>query len=225
VLPGFYAQERISGVPASIVFVAAKGRAVPLGLSRQLIGEAAFGASGHRYCGNVLASADDDVLTERVMRSSMALARCVTERFGLVGLNGIDFIVHDDEPYIIEVNPRWCSSMELVERQYGVSIFAAHVAACAGGELPAFDLTHARQPRSVLGKAIVFATADLVAGDTPSWLAEDWVRDVPKPGERMTAGQPICTVFAEGDEVDRCIAELKARAHSIVERCPAQTSS
>ena len=55
VLPGFYAQERIDGVPASIVFVAARGRAVPLGISRQLIGDAAFGASGYRYCGNVLA--------------------------------------------------------------------------------------------------------------------------------------------------------------------------
>lgn len=215
VLPGFYAQERISGIPASIVFVAAGGRAVPLGLSRQLIGEAAFGASGHRYCGNVLTSADDEVLTDRVMQSAISLAGCVTEQFGLVGLNGIDFIVRDEVPYAIEVNPRWCSSMELVERQYGVSIFGVHAAACVSGALPAFDLTRARQSPSVVGKAIVFAREDVVAGETRAWLGDDSVRDVPKPGERLAAGQPVCTVFAEGESTGACLEALKARGQDI----------
>src|SRR5262249_5425397 len=38
---GSYLQEFIVGVPASIVFVAAGGRSVPLGLCRQLIGDEA----------------------------------------------------------------------------------------------------------------------------------------------------------------------------------------
>jgi uncharacterized protein len=218
VLKGFYAQECIGGVPASIVFVAARGRAVPLGISRQLIGDAAFGASGYRYCGNLLASADDDVMTERVVELLIALARHVTEQFGLIGLNGIDCLVHDEVPYAIEVNPRWCSSMELVERQYGVSIFGVHAAACEDGVLPDFDLSSARRIRSVLGKAIVFAPSDIRVGDTRSWLSDDSVRDVPKPGEHLTAGQPICTVFANAAGVEQCLEQLKTRAQSIVNR-------
>jgi len=213
--PGFYAQERISGVPASIVFVAAGGRAVPLGISRQLIGEAAFGASGYRYCGNVLAPADDDVLTDTVVDSAIALASCVTEHFGLVGLNGIDYIVRDELPYAIEVNPRWTSSMELVERHYGVSMFGVHAAACQDGVLPSFDL-RARRGHSVSGKAIVFAPEDITAGDTRSWLGDEMVRDVPQPGERMTTGQPICTVFANAAGVAPCVEQLEARAGSIL---------
>ena len=218
VLPGFYAQERIGGAPASIVFVAARGRAVPLGISRQLIGDAAFGASGYRYCGNMLASADDEVITERVVESLIALASNVTEQFGLIGLNGIDCLVCDEVPYAIEVNPRWCSSMELVERQYGVSIFGVHAAACVDGELPDFDLSSARRIRSVLGKAIVFAREDAVVEDTRAWLGDEMVRDIPKPGEPLTKGQPICTVFAEGPDIDACLARLKERAQSIVNR-------
>lgn len=225
VLPGFYAQERIDGVPASIVFVAARGRAVPLGISRQLIGDAAFGASGYRYCGNVLASADDEVITERVVESLIALARNVTEQFGLLGLNGIDCLVCDEVPYAIEVNPRWCSSMELVERQYGVSIFGVHAAACVDGVLPDFDLSSARRIRSVLGKAIVFAREDGVVDDTRAWLGDETVRDVPKPGEPLTKGQPICTVFAEEPDINACLARLKERAQSIVSRCSSETSS
>jgi uncharacterized protein len=225
VSPGFYAQERIGGVPASIVFVAARGQAVPLGISRQLIGDAAFGASGYRYCGNVLASADDDVFTDRVVESLIALADNVTEQFGLIGLNGIDCIVRDEVPYAIEVNPRWCSSMELVERQYGMSMFGVHAAACMVGELPAFEPSHMRPIGSVIGKAIVFASADLVASDTRSWLSDETVRDIPKPREHVTKGQPICTVFADGPGVSACVARLKERAQSIVSRCSSETSS
>ena len=209
---GHYAQELIGGVPASIVFVAAAGRAVPLGMSRQLIGDDAFGASGYRYCGNVLAPADDDLLTDRLVQAATALATCVTEQFGLIGLNGIDCIVSDEVPYVIEVNPRWCSSMELVERHYGVSMFGVHAAACVDGVLPAFDLVHARRDRAAFGKAILFAREDLAVGDTRAWLEDETIRDIPKPGERIAAGHPVCTVFAEGEGTERCLARLRQRA-------------
>jgi predicted ATP-grasp superfamily ATP-dependent carboligase len=215
VTSGSYAQERISGIPASIVFVAAGGRAVPLGVTRQLIGDPTFGASGYRYCGNLLASADDDVCTNDVVESLIAMASCVTEQFALVGLNGIDCIVHDRVPYVIEVNPRWCSSMELVERQCGVSMFGVHAAACADGTLPASDLSLARRTGPVIGKAIVFAPADVVAGDTRPLLEDRDVRDIPKPGERLSNGQPICTVFAEGTSAEACLGTLRTRAHDI----------
>jgi predicted ATP-grasp superfamily ATP-dependent carboligase len=197
------------------VFVAARGRAVVLGLSRQLIGDMAFGAAGFRYCGNVLTSADDEVIGDRVVELAHRLANQVSDTFGLVGLNGIDYIVHGDVPYAIEVNPRWCSSMELVERHYGVSMFGVHAAACVDGVLPAFDLMRMRVGKAVIGKAIVFANTEVVAGDTRAWLADDTVRDVPKPGERIPAGQPICTVFADGGSAGDCLGALKKRAHDL----------
>jgi predicted ATP-grasp superfamily ATP-dependent carboligase len=67
----------------------------------------------------------------------------------------------------------------------------------------------------VPGKAIVFARSDVVVGDTRSWLGDETVRDVPKPGEQFTRGQPICTVFAEGESSAECLQALKRRAHEI----------
>jgi uncharacterized protein len=212
---GYYAQERIAGVPASVVFVAARGQAVPVAISRQLIGDEAFGVSGYRYCGNVLASTDDEVFSERVVELLMALSREVTKQFGLIGLNGIDCVVKDEVPYVIEVNPRWCASMELVERQYGMSMFGAHAAACVDGVLPSFELARVHQTGSVLGKAIVFAQEDVVAVDTRAWLGDETVRDIPKPGEPLARGQPICTVFAEGENSGACLEALKRRAHDV----------
>jgi len=205
---GCYLQEFIEGAPGSVVFVAAGGRAVALGVSRQLIGEESFGASGYRYCGNILLAAgrDDDLVD-----GACAVAAAVCEEFSLVGVNGIDFVATRGIPYAIEVNPRWCASMELVERAFGLSVFGAHAAACRDGVLPDFDLGRARRVDAV-GKAVVFARHDVTVGDTRAWLADADVRDVPHSGARIRAGRPVCTVFANARDETECHASLVRRA-------------
>jgi predicted ATP-grasp superfamily ATP-dependent carboligase len=214
-----YLQEFIDGTPGSIVFVAAGRRAVPLGISRQLIGEPAFGSLGYRYCGSMLVPAGDPQFLEdeRLAKRACELARAVVEEFDLVGVNGIDFIARDAVPYAVEVNPRWSASMEVVERAYGVSVFGAHAAACRAGSLPDFDLASARRGARAFGKAIVFANRDLVVGDTRAWLADADVRDVPRPGDRIQAGSPVCTVFADGFHSADCHDALVRRAEWIYE--------
>ena len=51
--------------------MAAGGRAVPLGITRQLVGEAAFGATGFQYCGNMLGGG---LFEDAVMDRAAALA-------------------------------------------------------------------------------------------------------------------------------------------------------
>jgi predicted ATP-grasp superfamily ATP-dependent carboligase len=211
---GCYLQELVNGTPGSVVFVASGGRAVPIGVSRQLIGDPTFGAAGYRYCGSILAGAGDTDDAALVARAG-ALARAVAEEFGVVGVNGIDFVARDGVPYAIEVNPRWCASMELVERAYGLSVFEAHAAACASGVLPEFDLLRARRGAAAVGKAVVFARRDVAVGDTGKWLADASVRDVPHPGERIQAGRAVCTVFAAGRDAASCHAALARRAERV----------
>lgn len=191
-------QERIPGTPGSIVF-AADGRSVcPLAFTRQLVSQ------DFRYIGNILVPPIDEATT---------LAEIVTREFGLVGVNGIDFIVNDGRPIPIEVNPRYTAAMELAERLYGISIARAHAEACAG-KLPDF----APEPRrTTVGKAIVYAKTTTVMGDTTSWLADSSVRDIPMPGSRIAAGRPICTVFAEARTVAECEAALRRRTLSTAE--------
>ena len=208
---GHYLQQQIAGIPGSIVFVATEGRAIPLGVSRQLVGDAAFGASGYRYCGSIL-DADDAVFgaEARVFSRACALAEAAAEAFDLVGVNGIDFVASDDDAYPIEINPRWSSSMELVERSSGTSVFAAHAAACAGDLSPSNSA--ASHFAGALGKAIVFARRDVTIGDTRAWLDDPDVRDVPHSGDRIRAGRPVCTVFASAASASACHAALVERA-------------
>jgi predicted ATP-grasp superfamily ATP-dependent carboligase len=221
--PGCYLQELVDGTPGSVVFVAAGGRAVPLGVSRQLIGEPAFGAAGYRYCGNILAAAGDAQFArdEALVNAACALTRAVAEEFHVVGVNGIDFVASGGVPYAVEVNPRWSASMELVEQAYDHSVFGAHAAACVAGSLPAFDLVQARRGAGAVGKAVVFARRDGAVGDTRPWLEDASVRDVPRPGERICAGRPVCTVFAAGRDGAACHAALVRRAERVYEKLAA----
>jgi len=209
--PGELVKERARGTLASAVFLADGARAHVLGTSHQLAGEAELGGRGFRYCGSIYPleppPAHAPWLEERVR----CLAEAVTAAFGLRGVNGIDFILRGDELLVLELNPRFPASAELMERATGVSIFAAHAAACAG-ELPG------RAPSQVAGawgKAIVYAREDVVTRDTKPWLDRPDVRDVPFPGERIPVGSPVCTVFARGANAAECRARLIAAARAI----------
>jgi predicted ATP-grasp superfamily ATP-dependent carboligase len=206
-----YLQERIAGVTGSVVFAADGRRVAVLGLSRQLVGERAFGATGFRYCGSLLVSRGEPLFERQaeLMARAAALATATTEAFGLRGVNGIDFIARGGVPYPIEVNPRYSASMELVERATGLCLFAIHVDACAG-RLAAPVGAVAR----TYGKAIIYARHDLVVDDPASWT-EAPLADLPHRHERIARGRPICTAFASARHAAECHRALARAAAQI----------
>jgi predicted ATP-grasp superfamily ATP-dependent carboligase len=114
-------------------------------------------------------------------------ARAVCSRlaaaFGLRGHFGVDFIWDGERAWTLEVNPRPTASLEVIEAAHGTAA----------------------------GKAVVFATEDVVVGDSERWL-ERGVRDVPHPGERIAAGRPVCTVVATAATPDEVVAGLEREA-------------
>jgi len=210
-----FLQQHIGGQPGSLVFVADGTHAVPFAFSRQLVGEPEFGASGFGYCGSILVPAKSATFPNgrALFETAVAIADTLTRELRLVGVNGIDFIARDGTPFVTEVNPRYTASMELAERAFGFSVFAAHVGGCDGVS-PCFDLESARRDSAVevFGKAVVFAKRTTVVGDTRAWLDDPTVRDVPHPGERIPRGSPVCTIFARGSSDTACHAALVRRA-------------
>jgi predicted ATP-grasp superfamily ATP-dependent carboligase len=226
-----FLQERILGPVGSIAFVSDGQRALPFALSRQLVGDPAFGASGYRYCGSILAPDALAPVTQlpAILERATELAQALTEELALVGLNCLDFVLRCDTrsrpaapiaptPYPIELNPRHSASMELAERAYGYSVFTAHALACQRAPLPPFDLarTLATDARAI-GKAILFAPRTVMMPDTRPWLSDPCISDIPHPGELIPRGRPICTIFAEGRDTAECYAGLVRRARKLYE--------
>jgi uncharacterized protein len=197
---GTVAQERIDGVACSAAAVGDGVDAVVLGVTEQLVGARAFGVRGFRWCGNV---APPRVPTAALLEQARAICSCLASAFALRGLFGVDLVWDGERAWTIEVNPRPTASLEVMQQD---GLFDAHLRACAG-ELPRIDAA----PDAAAGKAVLFATEDVVIGDSERWL-ERGIRDVPHPGERIAAGRPICTVVAAAATPEAVLAQLEGQA-------------
>lgn len=211
--PRHLLQQFLAGVPGSAVFVADGREAVLLGWSEQLHAPNTF-----RYGGNLFPLEAPPATIEELRR----LAQALTGKFGLVGLNGIDFVLQGSRPAVLEVNPRYSGSMELVERATGTSMFGLHLRACRGllppATPPETDGRAGARPE-FHGKKIVYARRNVTAAASLRWL-ERGVRDVPHPGDTIGKGRPICTVLASGPSREQCLAALQAEEAEILASCP-----
>ena len=209
--PGTIVQERIDGLPCSAAAVGDGTGAVVLGITEQLVGRRAFGVRGHRWCGNVVPPRLPAAERGALLAQARAICSSLAGAFELRGLFGVDVMWDGERAWTLEVNPRPTASLEAIEAAHGTAVFDAHLRGCAG-DLPPAAIEDGR----AAGKAVLFATEDVVVGDSERWLANG-VRDVPHPGERIAAGRPICTVVATAttpDEVLDALEELAARVRS-----------
>jgi len=215
---GFYLQEFKPGISCSASFIADGKNCLVIGLSEQLAGVPEFGAEGFCYAGNIFPlhfpGGNGQKRLAGVLERVNSIAALLTLEFSLKGLNGMDFIVDgENEVHLLEVNPRYSGSMELIEQSLGVNLFRLHLAAVRG-QLPAFVPDPQQGKKLFYGKAIIYAEADAVMPDTRSW-PEKGVRDVPFPGDAIAGGQPVCTVFAVGNSRDECFRKLRQQARSL----------
>ncbi|HEV8200914.1 MAG TPA: ATP-grasp domain-containing protein [Candidatus Polarisedimenticolia bacterium] len=208
--PGEDLQERLDGVPGSVAFVANGREARLLGATEQLIREP------FRYAGNIAAPIETQLPPSERATLERAAA-VVTARFGLRGLNGLDYILTPDGPAFLEVNPRFTASMEILEALAGASYFDLHLMALKGRLPPPgpFTLRHpGRTKVDWMGKAILYAEGAVEAPD-PGVLEPLGVRDRPHRGERFEAGQPLCTLIVAAPGRDACLAALREREREV----------
>jgi predicted ATP-grasp superfamily ATP-dependent carboligase len=131
-----------------------------------------------------------DISFDAAVRLEKA-ARRLASALSLTGLNSADFMVHGDDFWIVEINPRPGATLDIFEiAGPGASLFSLHMAACTGdpiAEVPRLDGAKA--------SAICYAARDVEAPDLFEW--PDWSADRPNAGLAIKAGEPLCTVHAD----------------------------
>jgi predicted ATP-grasp superfamily ATP-dependent carboligase len=217
--PGFMLQEYIPGKPCSASIVANGKDCTVVGVSEQLVGMQKFGSQGFRYCGNLLpipetmAADTGRLILDKVRR----LAGFLTKDYGLVGLNGIDFILNGDQIYFTEVNPRYTASMEIIEIAYELPMFHLHMQSILDGKLPEFNLEAELKRGKAFGKGYIYAERDVMVPDTGKWSIED-IHDIPLSGEKIRKGGPVCTILAGRSTVEDTLSEMMNRAQELKEQ-------
>ncbi len=203
-------QRYIKGVPASASFIADGLNSVVIGLSAQLIGLNELGAEGFTWCGNILPIPLSKPAYNFLLKKIEKYISLLSAHFKLKGACGIDFIIGGEwperpEPYIVEVNPRYTASMELVEEAYGLNVYSLHVMGDEG-KLPAFSIAE-QNDKSFYGKGIVFARSDIEIKNTDGW-SQRGIRDIPFKGDNIIEGHPVCTIMVKSKTYKECLLNL-----------------
>jgi predicted ATP-grasp superfamily ATP-dependent carboligase len=215
----WYLQEYIEGEPRSAVYAGVGPEAHLLGVTRQLVGETWLNAAPFCYCGSIGPLQPTPPVHRSLARLGKALVQSerVTTANRVRGVFGVDFILRDQVPWPVEVNPRYTASVEVLEYARRIPAMAWH--------RRGFD-PRAPVPRDpvigatedVVGKAILFARAPLVFPADGPWT-ETLKRpppveeppafaDIPSVGEPIKARRPILTFFARAVSEAACLDAL-----------------
>lgn len=201
---GLVAQDFIAGKPASVSVIGNGHGARAVAVNEQLVGAKWAGASDFRYVGNITP-------LECPHCGIAEMAERIIAGLGLLGSNGVDFLLTEMGPVVVEVNPRFQGSLDTVEMATGINIFQSHLEAFAG-VLP-------RRPRAhcTAGRAIIYADRDLdICKDLRDF--GDWIADIPRTGSQITEKDPILSILAKGRNRCEVLALLMQRAAKLGER-------
>lgn len=219
--PQQYFQRLIQGVPVSAAFLVDEATVTFLGSSLQRMAGPSFSPTEFLYGGSI----GPLPLSTHEQQRWERLGCCLTDEYDLRGLIGVDAVVADNELYVLEVNPRYTASMEVLERASDMAFVPAHITACRDelgqGVGPHFD--RAKQGR-LCGKAVIYAPCDIHMSQAFSDELSDMNRnelrfvDIPQIGNQILAQHPLLTVLADGSSVEDVQRQLDDRSRQIRER-------
>lgn len=215
-----YYQEYIEGESYAVLYTGDGRLAHWHGVTRQLVGESWLNAAAFHYCGSLgPVSFKDIFLSDALAEMGDQLAA----RFRLRGLFGVDGVVRDHFFYAVEVNPRYTASVEVLEYAQNWPALTFHREGCGMAEQ---KCSWKAPPQNLcVGKAILFARQPLEFPASGPWEGElqdptdihqvPAFADIPHLGERIDAGRPVLTFFAQAKTEAACLDTLKQIAREL----------
>ncbi len=186
-------QRRVDGLSCSAAAIGDGRGAAVLGLTEQLHRSPGFG-----WMGNVAPPRMPEAELDELDGQLRAVCDEVAARFGVRGAFGVDAIWDGRHAWVLEVNPRPPAGLEL----FGPGSFEAHVRGARGLGLPTAGVPPATKRAKV--KLVLFADRDLRAPD-PDWWPAGLVHDIPRAGETIERGAPVCTLISANAGVSQLL--------------------
>jgi predicted ATP-grasp superfamily ATP-dependent carboligase len=210
-----YFQRLAAGHSMSALFIGARGKASVIGFAEQL--SMAAGSRPFLHTGSI-GPAD---LPPQVMAEITAAIDAIVANTELVGLNSIDFLLDGDTFEVLEINARPSSTMTLYEtaspEAWPRGLIACHLDACLSGRLPTPSRPAARLKA---GQRVLFAPRGFVVSGpfSNACFGDPACHDIPQPGTRIGAGEPVCTLVVAQPSTSAVRDELERREERVLQR-------
>ena len=183
-------QEYITGANASISFISSRSETKVLTVNEQLLGLKELGQQEpFGFCGNIVPL----TVSSKTFQKCHEAAKKIALHFGLLGSNGIDFILSEEKKlYVIEVNPRFQATFECVEKVLNLNLVEIHVKACLNESLPRIS----RRISKYCARLVLFSKGQV---KVENLTGLSYVRDIPFPEAIIEEGEPLCSVIVEAE--------------------------
>lgn len=208
----YYLQQKLDGSGVGVTFLTSDFGTILLGVVESGFQDTQSFMPKYTYRGSVGPC--------QLPETSLARLRSFGQRVGnesrILGLWQADFIVNADFISLLEINPRWSASMELLDVAMEERLVGWHVACVNKSvEIKAWRELSLRSdqrilaaPKRVFGKLIHYAPSDFVVSEAQasSWWEVRWnsgyalptertwfAADIPPAHTQVSRGQPIRT--------------------------------
>lgn len=176
-----YIQEFIEGIDASTSVISTGKKSKTLTVNEQIIGDKKLDAPRRfGYCGNVVPLPVEEELKSQISKYS----ETICTELGLKGSNGVDFVIAD-KIYLLEVNPRFQNTIDIVEESLGINLVKAHIKSINQ------ELTKKPKHKKSSAKLIIYARKDFQVPDLTNFSS---IVDIPRKNSNIEKGEPVCSV-------------------------------
>ncbi len=206
--------ELVKGRHSSASVLGTSADCICLSINEQLIGIDSLGSPGpFTYCGNIVPLKLGE---KKVLENLREVFSSLGKALGLVGSNGFDFVLrNNEEPVILECNPRLQGSLEPFEIATNENMVMLHVLACEG-ELPK-EIPSAEK---FAIKTIVFSTKSGIVPNIKvieknNKLHNLRIFDVLLQGLFIEKNDPICTLLNSSKNRENILKTTLKKASEI----------
>jgi len=186
-------QEYIEGLPVSCTTISNGEECEVISINRQIIGLDFVNAPKEFiYCGNVVPSNILRKEEELIKEISILLAL----ELKLKGINGFDFVLRNNYPYFMEINPRIPGSIRVSENAMNLNLLELHILSFDKSNWKGIKNTISSADfKNFTTKLIFFASKNISKKDIQKINELKYVHD--KSGSEMDlhAGDPVCTIL------------------------------
>jgi len=222
-----YIQKRLQGETVGITFLSSEFGCAVVGAAAALPAPART-ARKFVYRGSLGPIRLPSQLVDKLQR----FANVASKESQILGLWQADFLLDKNELTLLEINPRWSASMDLLDAQLNLHLVEMHVASVCKLLSPrSFERFNRycldqfdKQHNSMLGKLIVYAGVPMTITNAQSdtWWAHRWERsthgadnqvqyaDIPTAGTSISQGDPLLSVLTTGNSAKAVLDVLEA---------------
>jgi hypothetical protein len=198
-------QEFVHGTAASVSMISNGKQATAIAVNEQLIGIPWLTDMPFAYCGNItpMQTPHENEMIE--------ICEKLCKHFELKGSNGMDFIITEKGPVILEINARFQGSLDSVEIATGINLFHVHVDAFKGmlPEKPKYQRWG--------GRTILYASEKpvIISKQISEGFGRGRFADIPKSGHEAYPDEPVVSILAAGNSRNDVIGHMKEQAEML----------